>query len=101
MYVSSFCLLVLHVVLLHNILRLCIDQHVNGVFGTSAFGAVQMAGTHSGDEVVVQLQRLNMRAEKATGEYNLLIREAFDSHDMMPMTSHGQSFAVPKAELNA
>ena len=43
---------------------------------------------------------VNMRAEKTTGEYNLLIREAFDSRDMTLVTSHGQPSAVPRAELN-
>ena len=47
------------------------------------------------DEIV------NIKAEKATGENNLLIREAFHSHDMIPITSHGQPSVVPKAELNA
>ena len=37
-----------------------------------------------------------MKAEKATGEYNLLIREAFHSHDMMPVTSDGQPPVAPK-----
>ena len=53
-----------------------------------------MAGTRSGDEAIVQLKR--MKAEKATGEYNLLIRKAFDSHNMIPMTSHEQLSIIPK-----
>ena len=87
--------------LLAVLLRLYIGQHVNGVFGASALG---MAGACSGDgdgrSPVEEI--VNMKAEKATGEYNLLIREAFHSHDMimMSMTSHGQPSIVPKAELD-
>ena len=91
---------------LHNILRLYIDRHVSGVFfRTSAlsFGS----GTDGWNPLKARIRTspvekiVNMKAEKATGEYNLLIREVFYSHDMMPMTSHGQPSVVPKAELNA
>ena len=37
----------------------------------------------------------------APAEYNLLIQEAFDSHDIMSMTSYGQPSVVLKAEFNA
>ena len=59
-----------------------------------------MAGTRRRPSRSPVEEIVNMRAEEATGEYNLLIREAFDSHDKIPVTSHGLS-VVPKAVLNA
>ena len=53
---------------------------MNGVFVASALGVVQRARTRPADEVVspVELEEIvNIKAEKATSEYNLLNREAF------------------------